>query len=131
MENIHWPTVLFGIVLMAIVAVIIYSRQTMKKSVTMLNEQDFATAMRKGQLIDVRKKDDFEQGHINGSRNIPLATLSRSMSKLRGDQAIYLVCADGKQSTRAATLLQSKNFTTIYALEGGINNWSKALKTKK
>ena len=131
MENIHWPTI-FLVALLAIIGfIIIYSRQTMKKNMTFLNEQDFAAVMRKGQLIDIRKKDDFEKGHINGARNIPLGMLTKSMSKLRGDQPIYLVCASGKQSKRAAMLLVSKNFTIIYALEGGIASWSKPLKVKK
>ena len=131
MEHIHWPTVFFVGLLALIIVLIIYSRREMKKSVTLLKEQEFTSLMRKGQLIDVRKKDEFEQGHINGARNIPLAMLTKNMSKLRGDQPIYLVCADGKQSNRAAMLLMSKNFTQLYALEGGIATWSKPLKVKK
>ena len=130
-QNIHWPSFFLILLLTIIVYFIIYSRRTMNKNITFLNEQEFAAVMRKGQLIDVRKKDDFEQGHINGSRNIPLGLLTKNMSKLRGDQPIYLVCADGKQSKRATMVLISKNFTNIYALEGGIAAWSKPLKTKK
>jgi len=131
MENIHWPTIFMIVLLGIIAALIIYSRNTMKKNITFLNEQEFASVMRKGQLIDIRKKDEFEQGHINGSRNIPLGMLTKSMSKLRGDQPIYLVCANGKRSKRATMLLISKNFTNIYALDGGITGWSKPLKVKK
>ena len=131
MEGIHWPTVLLIVLLVAIMFFIIYSRQTMKKNITFLKEQEFATVMRKGQLIDVRKKDEFDAGHINGARNMPLGMLTKNMSKLRGDQPIYLVCADGKQSKRATMVLLSKNFTNIYALEGGIAAWSKPLKVKK
>jgi len=131
MENIHWPTFFLIVLLGVIIFLIVYSRSAMKKNITFLKEQDFAAVMRKGQLIDVRKKDEFEGGHINGSRNIPLAILTKSLSKLRNDQPIYLICANGKQSKRATMLLISKNFTNIYALEGGLASWSKSLKTKK
>jgi rhodanese-related sulfurtransferase len=131
MENIHWPTVLLLLLLSIIAFFIVYSRRTMKKNITFLSEQEFTAVMRKGQLIDVRKKDEFEQGHINGARNIPLGMLTKSMSKLRSDQPIYLVCADGKHSKRATMVLVSKNFSNIYALEGGIATWSKPLRTKK
>jgi len=131
MANISLPTVLFAVLLIAIVAFIFYSRHTMKKSVTLLSEAEFAQMMRKGQLIDVRKKEEFEEGHINGSRNLPLAMLAKSMSKLRGDQPIFVVGADDKQSRRASMLLQSKNFISVYGLEGGIAGWSKPLKVKK
>ena len=131
MENIYWPTFFLIVLLGAIVFLIIYSRRAMKKNITFLKEHEFASVMRKGQLIDIRKKDEFDGGHINGSRNIPLGVLTRSLTKLRGDQPIYLVCADGKQSKRATMLLISKNFANIYALEGGIATWSKPLKIKK
>jgi len=131
MGNIHWPTFFLFILLGIILFLIIYSRRAMKKNITFLNEQDFATVMRKGQLIDIRKKVEFDAGHINGSRNIPLGILTRSLSKLRNDQPIYLICANGKQSKRAAMLLASKSFSNIFALEGGIATWSKPLKVKK
>jgi len=131
MENIHWPTILLIVLLGVIFFLIIYSRKTVNKNITFLSEQEFSAVMRKGQLIDIRKKDEFDQGHINGSRNIPLAILTKSLTKLRGDQPIYLVCANGKQSKRATMLLVSKNFVNIYALDGGIATWSKPLKVKK
>lgn len=131
MENFHWPTFLLVVLLAIILFLIIYSRREVKKNIQFLDEEAFASVMRKGQLIDVRKKDEFDQGHINGSRHIPLAMLTKSMSKLRSDQPIYLVCADGKQSKRATMILLSKHFTNIYALKGGIASWSKPLKVKK
>ena len=30
----------------------------------------------KGQLVDLRKKEEFEEGHINGARNIPFVMLT-------------------------------------------------------
>jgi len=130
-ENIHWPTVLFAALLVGIAAFLIHSQRSLKKGITALSEEELIEVMRKGQLIDIRKKEEFDKGHINGARNIPFATLTRSMSKLRGDQPIYLLCDTGKQSSRAGMLLQSKNFTKIYILKGGLASWSKPLKTKK
>jgi len=130
MEGIHWPTIFFILLLTLIIFLISYSRNVAKRNVKFLNEDEFALGMRKGQLIDVRKKDEFNQGHINGSRNIPLGMLIKSISKLRNDQPVYLVCASDKVSKRATMLLVSKNFTNIYALKGGITNWGKPLKTK-
>ena len=127
----NWASIVFTALLALILFAIIYMRTTMKKNITYLNEAAFATVMRKGQLIDIRKKSEFDEGHINGARHIPLGALSKSFSKLRSDQPIYLVCADGKASRRATMLLISKNFSDVYALEGGIAGWSKPLKVKK
>ena len=37
-----------------------------KKAVVNLSEKEFVENMRKGQLVDLRKKEEFDQGHING-----------------------------------------------------------------
>lgn len=131
MGNINWALIAFMVLIGVILFVTVYMQTTMKKNVTYLNEEDFAKVMRKGQLIDIRKKNEFDEGHINGSRNIPLGTLNKTYNKLRSDQPIYLVCANGKASKRATVLLMSKNLTDIYALEGGIAAWTKPLKVKK
>ncbi|MCL2559974.1 MAG: rhodanese-like domain-containing protein [Turicibacter sp.] len=127
----NWTLIFFSVLAGASIAIFFYVRSTMKKSVTFLSEKEFGNAMRKGQLIDIRKKDDFNEGHINGSRNIPIGALNKSFSKLRTDQTIYLVCSEGKAAKRAAVLLSSKGFSNICALDGGIKNWTKQLKTKK
>ena len=130
-ENIHWPTMILIAFLVGIGAFIFTSRRTLRKNITFLPEAEFVDGMRKAQLIDLRKKDEFDAGHINGSRNIPLVMLNKSVSKLRGDQPIYLVGNDEKIARRATAILMMKNFTNIYGLQGGINAWSKPLKTKK
>jgi len=124
-------SIAFIALLVIIMFLIFYMRRAMRKNVTYLNEADFMNGMRKGQLIDIRKKVDFDEGHINGSRNIPLGALNRSLSKFRTDQPLYLVCYDGKACRRATMLLMSKGFPDVYSLEGGIAGWSKSLKVKK
>ncbi|MCL1949942.1 MAG: rhodanese-like domain-containing protein [Turicibacter sp.] len=106
------------------------SRRMAKKSITRLGEEEFATQMRKGQLIDLRNPADFEKGHINGARNIPAATLMRSHGKLRKDLPVYLYDAKGKNMTMV-NYLTSKGITQLYYLEGGLENWTGSLKTKK
>lgn len=129
-ENIHWPTVVFVGLMLGIGVFIVMSRRTVNKNITMLSADEFANVMRKGQLIDIRKKVDFDTGHINGARNIPLVMLNKSLSKLRTDQPIYLVCADGKTCKRATAILVAKHYNQIFGLEGGLANWQKPLKTK-
>jgi len=108
-----------------------YLRREMNKNVNYLSEEEFTSAMRKGQLVDIRKKEAYNEGHINGSRNIPLVQLTRNYNRLRLDQPVYLACSNGKMSRRASTMLVSKGFENVYALEGGIENWTKPLKSKK
>jgi len=108
-----------------------YMRREMNRNVNYLNEEEFLKGMRKGQLIDIRKKDAYSEGHINGARHIPIVQLMRNYNRLRMDQPVYLVCPNGKMCRRASSMLVSKGFSQVYSLEGGIEAWTKPLKSKK
>ncbi|ERJ13782.1 rhodanese-like domain-containing protein [Haloplasma contractile] len=99
-----------------------------KNACESLSADELKKCMRKGQLIDVRTKKEYEAGHINGARNISVQTIGREYKKIRKDQPIYLYCASGKRSKRAALLLKAKGYTDIYDLAGGIVSWNGPLK---
>ena len=99
-----------------------------KHSSIKLKEEDFKKVMRKGQLIDVRSKQEFDSGHINGARNISIQAIIRNLHQLRKDQPIYLYCANGRRSARAALFLRSRGYEEIYELENGLKGWNGPLK---
>ena len=88
-------------------------------------KKDFVGNMRKGQLVDIRKKEEFEQGKIKGARNFRVGDMTQKYSKLRLDQAVYLYCSNGRKSKRVAKKLVRKGFKAVYILEGGFNNYNK------
>ena len=45
-------------------------------NIKFLTVEDFQKNMRKGQLIDIQKKDEFEKDKIKGARNFPEARIS-------------------------------------------------------
>lgn len=65
-------------------------------------------------IIDVRNPDEFRGGHINGSINIPLGSLTQSLSKLKKDKPIITCCASGMRSASAKSVLTSNGFTQVY-----------------
>jgi rhodanese-related sulfurtransferase len=75
-------------------------------------------------VIDVRTGDEYENGHIPGSINIPLDELSARMSELSEHSPIVCVCSSGFRSARAAEMLLDADFNTVYNLKGGINSAS-------
>jgi phage shock protein E len=83
---------------------------------------DFAELVRKGAIIlDVRSKREYSNGHINGSVNIPVETLSSSLSKFKDkDIPIITCCASGARSATAKQILKSNGFKEVY--NGG--GWS-------
>ncbi len=123
-----WYTyVMVGIIVFLGTFLVVSYYQTKKISVK-LETEEFKLHMRKGQLVDVRTKSEYNTGHINGARNISIQGISREYGKLRKDQAIYLYCATGKRSSRAAIYLRSKGFTDVFELKNGLKAWDGPLK---
>ena len=56
-----------------------------KKYATVLDQDAFHEGMRKAQVIDVRKPNDFKKGHILGARNSPYIYLRHKIVELRLD----------------------------------------------
>ena len=64
-----------------------------------------------GLLLDVRTAEEYASGHIPGSVNVPLETLSRFDADVPG--AIYVYCRSGSRSARAAALLAQMDYEAV------------------
>ncbi len=66
-------------------------------------------------ILDVRSKEEYNSGHIQGSINMPLQVLNATtMAKLKKDKAIITCCASGMRSASAKSILTSNGFTRVY-----------------
>ncbi len=92
--------------------------------ISVLKKKDFVDNMRKGQLVDVRKKDEFEQDKIKGARNFTKGQLTGKISKLRKDQPVYLYCKNGKKSKKVSRALVRKSYQQVYVLDGGLDAYN-------
>ncbi|MCJ1656286.1 rhodanese-like domain-containing protein [Staphylococcus sp. NRL 16/872] len=122
------------IALVIIVLIILYMLGNWfinKRAVTELEQNEFHKGLRKAQVIDVREKVDYDYGHINGARNIPISMFSQRFQGLRKDQPIYLCDANGVAGYRAARILKKNGYKDIYMLKGGYKKWTGKIKTKK
>lgn len=61
-------------------------------------------------IVDVRTKEEFENGHLPGSKNIPLKGLRKEANKLVGKEVI-LVCKSGARAATAKGVLNAKGIT--------------------
>ncbi|CAN5443018.1 rhodanese-like domain-containing protein [soil metagenome] len=66
------------------------------------------------QIIDVRTKAEYQQGHIKGSINIPLNNLSNHYAKLKKDKAIITCCASGIRSAQGKNILKANGFSEVH-----------------
>lgn len=65
-------------------------------------------------VVDVRTPSEYRQGHVKGSLNIPLQTMSSHLNKLRKDDVIITCCASGMRSGAAKRLLKSHGFENVH-----------------
>ncbi|MFA7075926.1 MAG: rhodanese-like domain-containing protein [Candidatus Izemoplasmatales bacterium] len=104
--------------------VIAFWRNSKGIKATYLVPEDFRANMRKGQLIDIRSKEEFTKERINGSRNFPKRTVFQSMHLLRADQPVFIYANQDKGIVKAVgRKLMKKGFHTVYILSGGFENW--------
>lgn len=76
------------------------------------------------ELVDIREDDDFNAGHIEGARHIPLATLfsEQSLASLPAARKI-VVYSNGSAHAAQAGLLLRLTGREALALLGGYNFW--------
>ena len=84
-------------------------------------------------LIDVREANEYEQGFISHSINIPRGLIEFAIFDhpqikpfFNDDIAtteIFLYCKSGGRSALAAQSLQNLGFTQVHSLCGGISGW--------
>lgn len=78
----------------------------------------------KAVLVDVREEAEWKQGHIEGAKLLPLSTLKdakdadRVKKQLPAEKIIYVHCAAGVRSLRAAEILKQQGFD-VRALKPG------------
>ena len=73
-------------------------------------------------ILDVRSKGEYSAGHIKGSVNIPVDTLSQNLSKLKDkNRPIITCCASGMRSVTAKSILKANGYTIVH--NGG--GWSR------
>ncbi len=76
-------------------------------------------------LLDVRTRNEYVQGHIDGSTLVPLDQLSASLTQLAAVEApIIVICHSGSRAHSAATALRRSGKTDVHVLGGGVSSWA-------
>jgi len=81
-------------------------------------------------VIDVRKSNEFAEGHITGAVNIPLSDMADpgSMAQIKEDDNVYIHCSAGYRSVIASSLLKRQG---IHNLRNVLWGWNKIKELEK
>ena len=75
-------------------------------------------------LLDVRTPQEYRDGFIPGSKNVPLQTIDKVDAVVENkDTALYVYCHSGARSRQAVSYLQHMGYTNVNNI-GGITAYS-------
>ena len=119
------PLVVTGL-LVASLAVVFYELRLRAQGATHVSAADAVRLINKGALvIDVRKPEEFEAGHIVNARNVPLDRVQQDDDAInkQKNKILLAVCGDGTTSGRAAGHLRKTGYENAFSLKGGLAGW--------
>lgn len=70
-------------------------------------------------ILDVRKKSEFDSEHVVTAINAPLDYLDDSLKMIDRQQTYYVHCAGGYRSMVFASILKAKGYENLVDVEGG------------
>ena len=101
--------------------------------ITQISAEDLhemVTGSEKFVLLDVRATNEFEEEHIEGAINIPVADLRKKDKELNKKDTIILICSSGNRSSLGVSILGQHGFKNLYNVAGGMTGYSAAGQVK-
>ena len=94
----------------------------------------FATEIRQpgAVLLDVRRPDEFAQGHLPGAVNMEVTApdFAQRVAALDKTAPTYVYCRSGARSAKAAEQLAQAGFAHVTNMLGGVLDWPEPLTTR-
>jgi rhodanese-related sulfurtransferase len=69
-------------------------------------------------IIDVREEDEYEEGHLVNSVNIPLSQFRNRLDEIPKDEPVYLHCRSSQRSYNAVRALQHLGYDNVVNISG-------------
>jgi hydroxyacylglutathione hydrolase len=77
------------------------------------------------EVLDVREKDERDEGYIVGTRHMPYRIVRKLVDDLREEERpIVTICTTGNRATIAASVLQAAGIDARPVLGGGVQDWA-------
>jgi hydroxyacylglutathione hydrolase len=99
-------------------------RATRRVSVPELHER-----WRQGgvQVLDVRERSEWDEGHIPGAVHVPYHDLHELPGGIDAGAPLAAICASGQRAATAASIAQRLGATDVWhVVDGGVGTWGRA-----
>jgi len=70
-------------------------------------------------LLDVRRKSEYDTEHLLGAENFPLDFINQNMSMIDRNKKYYVHCAGGYRSVIAISILKARGYHNLVNIRGG------------
>ncbi len=88
-----------------------------------ITAEDFATLYEMDKqhinLLDARRKSEYDSEHLVGAENFPLDFINQNMSQLDRNKKYYVHCAGGYRSVIMCSILKARGFDKLVNIRGG------------
>ena len=76
------------------------------------------------QVLDVRERTEWDEGHIPGSSFMPWHDIDRLPDGLDPERPIAVICGSGQRAATAASLVRRHGARdVIHVVDGGVPKW--------
>jgi len=101
-----------------------------KKKVTEISPTEAAAKSKSGEavIVDVREKDEWEEGHIPDAIHLGRGTIELDIEEKVPDPNAMIIChcGGGGRSALAAESLQKMGYKNVRSMAGGLKAWRAA-----
>jgi len=77
-------------------------------------------------LLDVRKINDYEKVHLEGSHPIWVGHINQHLEEIPQDKHVVVYCDSGYKSTIACSILKKNGYSQLSSVLGSMGAWLKA-----
>lgn len=117
------PLLVTGIVV-AWLAVMFYEIRLKSQSFSHVTASEAVRLMNQGAVVlDVRKPDEFADGHIVNAKNVAIDELGGNIVDKYKKKVVLTVCNSGMASNRAAAQLRRDGVEQAFSIRGGLAGW--------
>ena len=74
-------------------------------------------------IVDVREKDERDEGYIPGSRHVPYRLMRSCCPDLPDDQPLVTICGSGPRAAIGASVLRARGYDARPVVDGGMTEW--------